>query len=592
MESLRPHDPETIGSYRLLRRLGAGGMGRVYLGRSAGGRTVAVKVIRSELTGDPRFRERFRREVDAARRVGGLWTAPVLDADPDAADPWLVTAFVPGPSLQDAIREHGPLPAASVRALGAGLAEALIDVHRAGLVHRDLKPSNVLLSLDGPKVIDFGISRAVDATALTNTGAAVGSPAYMAPEQISSGDVGPASDIFAFGAVLTHAVTGTGPFQAPSVPAMMYAVMSREPDLTGVPAELRGLVTACLRKSPAERPTPREALASLGATDGAATLIAPGWLPAALVTALSRRAVTLLDLDAPPPTSPAAAAFAAGPGQGWSTHDPATSVPTRAPVAAPHPSGPGAYATGPPPGPRQPTGPRQPAGTGPSPQLLASPAPAPPPPSERPPRSRWPLPVPPLAVGVGMVGVGLVVLLVVLLYLLGSANRRDDARPRATSSAASGGSTTADSGPDAASSGPTAETSAPEAGSGAVPASYVGTWRGTITTGRGVSEAVVIAMRDGRVGDIVAHSEVSVVGLESLSTEPIRCVADLRLISTADGTTLEDVPTGSPDPTLLGLPVCTHGGQATLRLQAGGTMRYSSDAPGSGNPVGTLVRER
>ncbi|WP_261562078.1 serine/threonine-protein kinase, partial [Frankia tisae] len=294
MLPLRPDDPELIGDYRLLQRLGAGGMGRVYLGRSPGGRTVAVKVIRSELADDPHFRQRFRREVDAARRVGGTWTAPVLDADPAAERPWLVTAFVPGPSLHEAVRAHGPLPPGTVRALGAGLAEALIAVHGAGLVHRDLKPSNVLLSLDGPRVIDFGISRAVDATALTHTGAAIGSPAFMAPEQIASGEIGPASDVFALGAVLVHAATGTSPFQASTVPAMMYAVLSREPDLATVPADLRELIGACLRKLPGERPSPTAVLAALAPAGGAAALIAAGWLPATLVTALSRRAVTLL----------------------------------------------------------------------------------------------------------------------------------------------------------------------------------------------------------------------------------------------------------------------------------------------------------
>ncbi|WP_261576062.1 serine/threonine-protein kinase, partial [Frankia gtarii] len=343
MLPLHPDDPETIGDYRLLQRLGAGGMGRVYLGRSPGGRTVAIKVVRPELVDEPQFHQRFRREVDAARRVGGAWTAPVLDADPDAERPWLVTAFVPGPSLHEAVRTYGPLPLGTVRALGAGLAEALIAVHGAGLVHRDLKPSNVLLSLDGPRVIDFGISRAVDATALTHTGAAVGSPAYMAPEQIGAGGVGPASDVFALGAVLVHAATGTSPFQASTVPAMMYAVLSREPDLAAVPDDLRALISACLRKSPGERPSPAAVLAALAPAGSAAGLIAAGWLPATLVTDLSRRAVALLDLDAPTRSPPPRNLF--GNGSPNSLNSPNPLKPLDAPSRSEPPlsTGPDAY---------------------------------------------------------------------------------------------------------------------------------------------------------------------------------------------------------------------------------------------------------
>src|SRR5215470_7724915 len=205
LEELRADDPPQIGPYQLLARLGAGGMGQVFLGRSPGGRLVAVKVIRAELAGDPGFRARFAREVASARMVSGVFTAPVVDADPSAPLPWLVTGYVNGLSLAEAVAGHGALPVASVLALAAGLAEGLGAVHAAGVVHRDLKPSNVLLAADGPRVIDFGISRAVDATHLTSAGMVVGSPGFMSPEQAEGNPVGPASDVFSLGAVLVFA---------------------------------------------------------------------------------------------------------------------------------------------------------------------------------------------------------------------------------------------------------------------------------------------------------------------------------------------------------------------------------------------------
>lgn len=212
MQPLEAGEPRTIGAYRLLGRLGAGGMGRVYLGRSAGGRTVAVKIVHPHFASDEEFRARFRREVEAARRVGGEWTAPVLDADPDAPVPWVATGYVAGPSLDRAVASHGPLPQACVRAVGAGLARALVAVHGLGLVHRDVKPSNVMLTLDGPRLIDFGIARATDGTAsLTSTGVSIGSPGYMSPEQILGKGVTAAADVFSLGAVLAFAASGRPP---------------------------------------------------------------------------------------------------------------------------------------------------------------------------------------------------------------------------------------------------------------------------------------------------------------------------------------------------------------------------------------------
>ncbi|MFI0986412.1 serine/threonine-protein kinase [Streptomyces exfoliatus] len=253
-----PHAGSTgayIGPYRIIRELGAGGMGRVHLAASRSGRAVAVKVVRPELAADPDFRRRFRAEVDAARAVSGAFTAPVVDADPEGAQPWLATAYIPGPSLSDALAAHGPMPEATLRVLGGGLAEALAAIHRAGLVHRDLKPSNILLTPDGPRVIDFGISRAVDGTVLTAEGQVAGSPGFMSPEQSQGTPLTGASDVFAFGAVLAFAATGTPPFGTGAAHALLYRVAYEEPQLHGVPQGLLGIVTACLDKDPARRPT-------------------------------------------------------------------------------------------------------------------------------------------------------------------------------------------------------------------------------------------------------------------------------------------------------------------------------------------------
>ncbi|WP_413807913.1 serine/threonine-protein kinase [Streptomyces sp. OE57] len=309
MDPLGADDPQVIGAYRLLGRLGSGGMGRVFVGRSAGGRTVAVKVVHAHFALDEEFRARFRREVDAARRVGGAFTAPVLDADPEARIPWVATGYVAGPPLNQAVSDEGPLPESSVRALGAGLAEALAAVHALGLVHRDVKPSNVLLALDGPRLIDFGIARATEGTvSLTTTGASIGSPGYMAPEQILGENVEGAADVFSLGAVLAYAATGEPPFPGDTSAALLYKVVHDEPrfgrELTG---ELRDLVAACLAKNPADRPTPEQIVRRLAPEDGASGLARPGWLPGALVERVSRQVVELLDLEAEavaPPSAP------------------------------------------------------------------------------------------------------------------------------------------------------------------------------------------------------------------------------------------------------------------------------------------------
>ncbi|MET8447722.1 serine/threonine-protein kinase [Streptomyces sp. NPDC005209] len=297
MQPLAADEPTVVGPYRLLGRLGSGGMGRVYLGRSAGGRTVAVKIVHPHFALDEEFRARFRREVEAARRVGGAWTAPVLDADPEAAVPWVATAYAAGPSLAAAVADAGPLPAHTVRALGAGLAEALAAVHALGLVHRDVKPSNVLLTLDGPLLIDFGIARATDGTAsLTSSGVSIGSPGYMSPEQILGKGVTGAADVFSLGAVLAYAATGEPPFPGDSSAALLYKVVHEQPELGGMGGDLREVAEACLTKDVAARPAPEEVARRL-APDGAARLVTGGWLPGTLVEQVSRGAVQLLNLE-------------------------------------------------------------------------------------------------------------------------------------------------------------------------------------------------------------------------------------------------------------------------------------------------------
>jgi hypothetical protein len=272
-------------------------MGRVYLARRRDEAPwIAVKLVRPEFAHDGEFRERFRREVSLARRVGGAWTAPVLDADISSPRPWVATAFVQGLSLDRAVERHGPLPETSVRSLVAGLAEALDAVRTQGLVHRDVKPANVLLALDGPRLIDFGIARATDAsTALTRTGVVVGSPGYMSPEQVTGGAVGAPTDVFTLGALLVYAATGRGPFTGDGAAGLMYKVVHEEPELAGLSGQLREIAGACLAKDPASRPSAGEIARTL-APDGAEALFRAGWLPSPVVAdihALMRELVAL-----------------------------------------------------------------------------------------------------------------------------------------------------------------------------------------------------------------------------------------------------------------------------------------------------------
>jgi outer membrane protein assembly factor BamB len=289
VEPLQPSDPERVHDYRLLARLGAGGMGVVYLGRSPGGRAVAVKVIRPRLAGDAEYRARFRREAAVARTITGTFTAAVLDADPDATEPWLVTAYLPGLTLRAAIATYGALPPASARTLAASLAEALADIHRAGLAHRDLKPSNIVLTTSGPRVIDFGIARPEDATAITRVGTVLGTPGFMAPEQVDGAVAGQAADVFSLGAVIAFAATGREPFGTGETDTILGRIAAGEADLAGIDDRvLADVLAACLRVDPQARPSAAVLLDRLGEADEAAR--PAGWLPVPVAEAIDRQA--------------------------------------------------------------------------------------------------------------------------------------------------------------------------------------------------------------------------------------------------------------------------------------------------------------
>ncbi|MDH6145100.1 serine/threonine protein kinase/outer membrane protein assembly factor BamB [Kitasatospora sp. GP30] len=293
MDQLTAQDPRRIGPFEVLGRLGAGGMGLVYLARSASGRRVAIKTVRGELAEDELFRVRFAREIAAAKTVGGFYTAAVVDADADARVPWLATAYVPAPSMEDLVEESGPLPVDAVRWLVAGIAEALQSIHAAGLVHRDLKPSNVLVVEDGPRVIDFGIAAGVSTSRLTMTNVAVGTPAYMSPEQAKdSRSVTGASDVFSLGSLLVFCATGHPPFRGGNPVETVFKLLREEPDLTGLPAELADLVQACMRPAPEHRPTPAQIQAELAphlfSRDGAGEE-GGDWLPPTALELIERR---------------------------------------------------------------------------------------------------------------------------------------------------------------------------------------------------------------------------------------------------------------------------------------------------------------
>ncbi|MFD9790473.1 PQQ-binding-like beta-propeller repeat protein [Streptomyces sp. NPDC059070] len=337
MEQLTQHDPRRIGPFEVLGRLGAGGMGLVYLARSASGRRVAIKTVRTELAEDQLFRVRFTREVEAARAVSGFYTAAVVDADPRAAVPWLATAYVPAPSLEEIVNECGPLPAQAVRWLAAGIAEALQSIHGAGLVHRDLKPSNVLVVEDGPRVIDFGIASGVSNTRLTMTNVAVGTPAYMSPEQAKdSRSVTGASDVFSLGSTLVFAATGHAPFHGANPVETVFMLLREGPDLAGLPDELRPLIESCMQMEAALRPSPEDLQAQLaphlfGGSDDSGT--ASAWLPDRSVAMIEQRRGGGRAKAVVPPAGPAT--------------PPRTGYQPPQPAHAPHPSLPQGVPDGP-----------------------------------------------------------------------------------------------------------------------------------------------------------------------------------------------------------------------------------------------------
>jgi hypothetical protein len=302
VEPLAGDDPRQVGAFRLHARLGAGGMGRVYLGYSPGGRAVAVKVVHPELASDPQFMTRFQREAQAASAVSGAYTAPVVGSGPTDSPPWLATAYVAGPSLADFVARSGPLPEAAVWRLAGGLVEALQAIHAQGLVHRDLKPGNILLADDGPRVIDFGISRALMGSQMTAAKTTMGTPAFMSPEQVEGGDVGPASDVFGLGSVLAFAATGTAPFDGGASYSILYKVVTAEPDLSQLTEGpfgptgpgLRAVVASCLAKDPARRPTLAQLITAIATASTAFPPVTPGsFWPRQLAAAIESRTVAI-----------------------------------------------------------------------------------------------------------------------------------------------------------------------------------------------------------------------------------------------------------------------------------------------------------
>ncbi|MEU1348785.1 serine/threonine-protein kinase [Streptomyces sp. NPDC005795] len=575
MQPLEAGEPLSIGAYRLLGRLGAGGMGRVYLGRSAGGRTVAVKVVHPHLALDEQFRARFRREVDAARRIGAQWTAPVLDADPDAPVPWVAHGYVAGPPLSSAVTDHGPLPEQAVRTLGAGLAEALAAVHGQGLIHRDVKPSNVLLALDGPRLIDFGIARALDATAsLTSTGVSVGSPGYMAPEQIRGLDTSGAADIFSLGAVLAYAATGSAPFLGDSSAVLLYKVVHEEPELGELEGELHDAIAACLAKDPAGRPTPAE-LARQLAPNGAAAAVAAGWLPGPLVREVSRSAVALLDLepqDAPVQSGPvpftnASFGFNGGPALGV-FGPPVEPSPPAGPASPPYPSTP--PGTGGVPGQRA-SDPRFSVG------MSAEPGPG-----ERGGRR--------LSCTVALAVAGALAAVTVGSAFL------FDLMPGGGDSDTAGHGDTAKT-PSATSPGDTssAEPSAPGSpatGSpggqvSAVPAAFLGTWRGPLTekTTGAPHGTLTAVFEKGRKGAEVVHmtTTITALGVE------VSCHSVATLTSGTDRELKLRERTDPERSSTAGLCTTTTTDVHFTHAEDG-ALRFRSDEQGAGLPYGTLTR--
>jgi serine/threonine protein kinase len=332
---LGPGDPREVAGYEIRARIGSGGMGSVYLSFTRGGQPIALKVVRAEFAEDPEFRRRFEAEVRAARQVQGLFTVPVLDSNTEGGAPWLATAFVPGLSLADVLRDHGPLPFETTLLLVGGVAEALQSIHAAGVIHRDLKPGNVLLAADGPKVIDFGIARAADATPLTGSDVRIGTPSYMAPEQVTGGSAAPATDVFALGLITHCAATGGHPFGEGAAHALMYRIVQDQPDLAATPEPLRELVAACLAKDPEYRPSPAQVIEHCRSLSPNHTLQRQeDWLPTPVAAEVTHRIQARPPAPAqpaPPPVHQAPATPPATPPPGFPAAPPVT-PPATAPV--------------------------------------------------------------------------------------------------------------------------------------------------------------------------------------------------------------------------------------------------------------------
>lgn len=579
MEKLTAGDPQRIGAYRLLARLGAGGMGQVYLARSDRGRTVAVKLVRKELAEQDEFRDRFRLEVAAARRVGGAWTAPVLDANTEAAVPWVATGYVAGPSLQDIVSgPHGPLPARSVRILGSGLAHALQDIHGAGLIHRDLKPSNVLVTIEGPKVIDFGIARALETVTgagLTGTGGLVGSPGFMAPEQVRGTPITPACDVFCLGSVLAYAATGHLPFGTAdtAVHVLMFRIAQEEPNLSELPEGLRELVTDCLKKDPSLRPTPAQILARVGEPDDDEE----PWLPGALLAQLGSDAAQLLEQEepgartalafTPPPSTP----------EPPSTPPPPQQQPPQPPQPEPQlPPLPQQYGY---PRPGQPPLPPW-GGTppyGPPPSNYGYPSPYGPTPPYTPAPAPQPEPARRSTRGtVALIAVALVVALGAggsVYAFMGSGSEKDDSADDTSSAAAADDNTPSEDAPSAAES-PSPSASEDGAGAGDVPKKYLGAWSGTIdgAAGRSTRE---LSVRQGEVGETVL---VLTAKGPTDTGGTYECVFEAALDAAPGSGPLKigpsTVTTGRP------MSSCTPGAATELTILPDGRLRRTTTAGG------------
>ncbi|MFJ8973994.1 serine/threonine-protein kinase [Streptomyces anulatus] len=579
MDKLGSDDPHRIGAYRLLGRLGEGGMGQVFLARSNRGRTVALKLVRRELAEQPEFRARFRQEVRAAHRVGGAWTAPVLDSDTEAPVPWVATGYVAGPSLQRIVSgrpgapvtdsgAYGPLPLRSVRFLGSGLAHALQHIHGAGLIHRDLKPSNVLMTIDGPRVIDFGIARALESVPdgdLTRTGALVGSPGFMAPEQVRGERVTTACDVFCLGSVLAYAASGRLPFgttESGGVHALMFRIAQEDPDLTGVPEDLAGVVRDCLAKDPAARPGTGEILARLGEAEADEP-----WLPGTLLAQLGRHAVGLLDAEDPEdprgPGAPHGPPYAQHP---QAAHTPEAPRHPRAartgpespespilPPAAPIPPGPQPYAQH-----------HAPYGGPAAPHPAHHPAPGRTAEQSYPPAYFAPTPPPPArerrsaGATVALIAVAAVVAIgaggSVYAFMNGAAPGKT-ASPGPSGSGGSGGGK--------------------QGGEGAVPKDFLGTWTGSIPGEQG-SSSRTLTIRQGKAGDpvLVLTAEGP---LASGSTYHCEFTAPLA------GRPAEDGPVRiGPSTVTSGRPAssCTPGKPTELTLLPDGDLRRSTAGTG------------